>query len=160
MIRRINPEINYRLQLPCQYWLNCNKGTTLRQDINRKNWLEEGERAWEVLWELCISTHFFYKTTLKNKSIKKKKNCKKEKQTGITKPLSRYPRADPFFLFLIFSETFGLSHKKICIFFGEILHFQYQNSPRMQQKERSIISTFLFPQHIHERNYWNGRKWD
>ena len=73
---------------------------------------------------LCISTHFFCKTTLKNKYIKKKKqkNCKKEKQTGITKPLSRYPRADPFFLFLIFSETFGHSHKKICIFLGEILH--------------------------------------
>lgn len=69
--------------------------------------------------ELCISTHFFCKTTLKNKSIKKKKKkkpCKKEKQTRITKPLSKYPRADPFFIFLIFSETFGYSNKKICIF--------------------------------------------
>ena len=112
--------------------------------------------------ELCISTHFFCKTTLKNKSIKKnKKPCKKEKQTRITKPLSRYPRADPFFIFLIFSETFGYFHKKICIFsWRNPSQAIISNIKTVQEcsSKRSIIGTFSFPQYIRERKYWNGQK--
>lgn len=50
-----------------QYWLNCNKCTTLEQDVNVGETVGEG-----VMWELSVlSDQFFHKpkTALKIKCI-------------------------------------------------------------------------------------------